>query len=196
MQNWDRNNAGPDGRLAFLDFALRVRRSTSAYARKLDRTQTPHIINDIQGTWSLPLGFKPLNVLATFNVKQKDSDGLPAEGGEVQLIWLASPNAAPDHIGRTVVGSTGRVTVRGAISRIQQQTGNFKAVVTYLGETSTYSLPRFPAVSTFSIYTRNIQLDGDSHSKATGSSKPVPKELRNFLAMKLTLIPAGRISDG
>jgi len=55
MQAWSPSSAGPDGKLDFLEFALRTRSLTSAYARKIDRAQTPHIINDLEGAWSLPL---------------------------------------------------------------------------------------------------------------------------------------------
>jgi len=55
LKAWQNGTAGADGRLDLLELALSVRSQTSAYARRLNRIQTPQLRGDITGQWLLPL---------------------------------------------------------------------------------------------------------------------------------------------
>jgi len=59
MKAWQKKTAGADGRLDLLELAMTARSETSAYARQLNRAQTPQLRGDITGQWLLPLSLAP-----------------------------------------------------------------------------------------------------------------------------------------
>ncbi len=59
MKAWQKKTAGADGRLDLLELAMTARSETSAYARQLNRAQTPQLRGDITGQWLLPLSSEP-----------------------------------------------------------------------------------------------------------------------------------------